>query len=504
MTRDLAGEGELDVPPDPAALIQSMRAFGYSLPSAVADLIDNSITAGARSIDVEFDWDGASSTLAVIDDGVGMDELTLIEAMRLGTRSPLEERAPGDLGRFGLGLKSAAWSQARSLTVLSRRAGGPVVTRRWDLDHVTATGRWSLLSSTTAVGETLAGRLEGSQSGTIVLLERPDRMVGAASSDDEAARERFLASIRRTSDHLAMVFHRFLAGRDSISLRVNEDPVQPWDPFLEENPATQRLPTEDLPFGGRRVHVAPYVLPHVSKLDQASHARAAGPAGWNGQQGFYVYRARRLLVAGDWLGLRRMQQEEHYKLARIRVDLDNGMDEAWQIDVRKATARIPGALQPELNRVAQSTRRRAAEVYRFRGKNIARGEKQRSLSFVWERMTYRGGAHGFRVNRRHPVLVALTGQSDELRNGIESALRLAEENLPVEAIVMEARERPEDRRRVPFAEETSEVDRMLREAHNAMVATGTEPLVALRALAAVEPFDAHPDILQAYREELEG
>src|SRR5439155_3815390 len=135
----------------------------------------------------------------------------------------------------------------------------------------------------------------------------------------------------------------------------------------ENEPATQRLPTEDLPFQARRVHVAPYVLPHVSKLDAAAHADASGSRGWNAQQGFYVYRARRLLVAGDWLGLSRMQQEEHYKLARIRVDLNNAMDEAWQIDVRKAAARIPGPLQPELNRIAQATRRRAAEAYRFRG-----------------------------------------------------------------------------------------------------------------------------------------
>jgi hypothetical protein len=501
---DLAGDGELDVPPAPAALIESMRAFGYSLPTAVADLIDNSISAGARSIDVEFDWDGANSTLAVVDDGGGMDERTLTEAMRLGTRSPVEERAPTDLGRFGLGLKSAAWSQARSLTVLSKIPGGSVVTRRWDLDHVTMTKRWSLLASTTPVGGALAERLAGARCGTVVLLERPDRMVGAARADDDAARERFLASVRRTSDHLAMVFHRFLAGRDSVCIRVNEEPVQPWDPFLEENPATQRLPTEDLPFAGRRVHVAPYVLPHVSKLDQASHSRAAGPAGWNGQQGFYVYRARRLLVAGDWLGLRRMQQEEHYKLARIRIDLDNGMDEGWQIDVRKATARIPGSLQPELNRIAQATRRRAAEAYRFRGKTIARGERQKSLNFVWERVTHRDGAHAFRVNRRHPVLAALTGKSDELRQGIEGALRLAEENLPVEAIVMDARERPDDRRRLPFADETTELARMLRDAHAAMVATGTEPVIALRALATIEPFDAHPDVLQAYREEIEG
>jgi len=494
----------LEVPPDPAALIESMRAFGYSLPAAVADLIDNSISAGARTIDVEFRWDGTNSTVAILDTGEGMNEATLVEAMRLGSRSPVEQRAPTDLGRYGLGLKSAAWSQARNLTVLSRRRGEPILTRRWDLDHVTATGRWSLLSAGSTTAEAMARRLEEEASGTVVLLERPDRLVGDARPDDEGARDRFLGALRRVSLHLGMVFHRFLAGRNRIVIRVNEQPVEPWDPFLEDNDATQRRPTEDLAFAGGRVHVAPYVLPHASKIDRDTHSRAGGEHGWNAHQGFYVYRARRLLVAGDWLGLRRMQQEEHYKLARIRIDLDNAMDEGWQIDVRKATARIPGPLQPELYRIAQATRRHASEAYRFRGKSIARRtDRQSSLSFVWERTTHRGGAHFFRINRRHPVLAALTGGSSDARRLVERALRLAEENIPVEAIVMDAREYPNESRHLPFGQDLTEVAEILREAHRAMVETGTEADVALRALATIEPFESHPQVLQAYKEEME-
>lgn len=492
-----------DVPPDPAALIESMRAFGYSLPTAIADLIDNSISAAASSIDVEFEWDGPSSTIAVIDDGSGMDEAALIEAMRLGSRSPVEQRAEGDLGRFGLGLKSAGWSQARSLTVISKSESSAVNARRWDLDHVTSTRRWSLLSTATGAGASYVQRIAAQHRGTAVLLEQPDRLVGGEAVDDDGARQRFLASVRRTSQHLGMVFHRFLSGRKAIVIRVNGAPVDPWDPFLEEHPATQRLPMERLAFAGRSVIISPHVLPHVSKLQPEAHARAAGSRGWNAHQGFYVYRARRLLVAGDWLGLSRMQQEEHYKLARIRIDLDNALDQAWQIDVRKATARIPGALQPELRRIAQSTRRRASEAYRFRGKAVARAsDRQKTMSFVWERRTHRDGVHAFRVNRRHPVLAALATDSAEVRVAVERALRLAEENLPVEAIVMDAREHPEDRARLPFADDQSEVGAMLRDAHAAMVSTGTEPEAALRALAAIEPFDAHPEIVQALLEEI--
>jgi hypothetical protein len=492
----------LEVPPDPAALIESMRAFGYSLPAAVADLIDNSISAHARTISVEFDWSGRDSTLAIVDDGHGMDEHALREAMRLGSRSPVEQRAISDLGRFGLGLKSAAWSQARSLTVISRAPRGPVLTRRWDLDYVTATKKWLLLPSGSRMADEMAGRLESFDHGTIVLLERLDRVTSDVEVDDDRARERFLAARSATAVHLSMVFHRFLAGRHAISLEINGTPLEPWDPFLEEHPATQRLPAEDLPLGEGKVRVAPFVLPHVSKLTTEAHTMAAGPSGWNAGQGFYVYRARRLIVSGDWLGLRRMQQEEHYKLARIRVDLDNAMDEEWQIDVRKATARIPGALQPEFTRIAQTTRRRAADAYRFRGKRIARDSKHlKSISFVWERVSHRNGAHTFRLNRKHPVLAMLVDA--EQGHHVEQAMRLAEENLPVEAIVMDSRESPDADRSEPFAARGSELLELLTQTHLAMVGAGTSPAVALGALATIEPFNAHPEILEAYRETLD-
>jgi hypothetical protein len=494
---------ELEVPPDPSALIESMRAFGYSLPTAVADLIDNSITAGAGSVDVEFEWKGADSTLAVIDDGAGMDEPTLNDAMRLGSHKPAGPRDPADLGRFGLGLKSAGWSVARSLTVISKSAGDDVRTRRWDLDHVAETGRWSLLTEGSAVAAGLEARVAPAASGTIVLLERADRLVGEAPPDDAAARGRFLGAVSATADHLGMVFHRFLSGRDAITLRVNGVPVDPWDPFLEDQPATQRLPKDTLSLGDHRVRVAPFVLPHVTKMKSGPHTSAAGVRGWNAQQGFYVYRAKRLLVAGSWLGLRRMQQEEQYKLARIRVDLENAADEQWQIDVRKASARIPGPLVDQMRAIAEATRRQAAAAYRFRGKTTARDAERGSLSFVWELISGRNGYRGFRVNRHHPVLENLT-QVPVPADALERVIRLVEENLPVEAIVMETREHPDEIRSRPFDTDAQTVTELLREAHAAVLSTGTSSEAALRALATIEPFDSHPEIVQLYREELEG
>ena len=167
----LAASRSQDVPPNPAALIASMRAFGYSLPGALADLIDNSITAGASTIHVRTEWAGGRPWISIEDDGRGMSEDTLVEAMRLGSRSPREERSPTDLGRFGLGLKTAAFSQALSLTVATHTEGGALAVRRWDLEHVTAQNRWSLLMDGDAIAQPVIDAFAATAKGTLVLLQ---------------------------------------------------------------------------------------------------------------------------------------------------------------------------------------------------------------------------------------------------------------------------------------------------------------------------------------------
>jgi len=488
-----------EVQPDPAALIGSMRAFGYSLATAVADLVDNSISAAAAQIEVRFEWLGKQSTVTILDDGVGMDHAGLITAMRLGSHNPAETRAPGDLGRFGLGLKSAAWSQARGLTVITKRPNQPVLLRRWDLDHVVSSRRWELLSDGGPGAPKIVDELAPRTSGTAVLLEQPDRLVGAAHVDDDGARDRFYRAVASVRLHLGVVFHRYLSGRNPLRLIVNGQPVTGWDPFLESHSSTQALAPERLMLDGRNIEVAAFVLPHQSRLTEAQHDSAAGSAGWNAQQGFYIYRARRLLVAGSWLGLSRTQREEHLKLARIRVDLDNTMDERWQIDVRKATARIPGPLQPDMQRIARAARARAGEVYRFRGKQEARQPgTASSLNFVWQTNRTRDG-RTFTVNREHPALMTLRDRP-ESGAAVETALRLVEEHLPIEAIVMHAQEQPRDIPS-PFGGREREVEEILRSTVLAMTAAGTAPATAIEALAGVEPFADFPQIVQILREE---
>lgn len=477
-------------------MIESMRAFGYSLPDAIADLIDNSITAGASLVEITLHWDGADSWIRIVDDGSGMDAATLTNAMRLGSRNPKETRDPHDLGRFGLGLKTAAFSQASVLTVASRAEGSGLEVRGWDLEHISRTGSWSLLCEETAGDRPALEALGEGVVGTAVLLRRLDRLVGTSDVEDEQAKSHFLRLSEAVELHLGIVFHRFL--ESGLIIKVNERALQAWDPFLASDSASQVLPAERLPFAGEQIEIQPYVLPHHSRLSTEAHRAAAGTRGWNQHQGFYVYRARRLLVMGDWLGLP-FQKEEHYKLARIRVDLSNAMDREWQIDVRKATARIPRELRDELKRVADATRSRAAEAYRYRGKRIAR-QANVDRSFVWSARVNRGTVE-YRIDREHPLIGQALEEAGEGRPALERVLRVVEETLPVQAIVMEAREHP-DGDREPFAGRQREVEGMLRDAFEILVEHGARPGDALARLAGMEPFDSHPELVATISEEV--
>src|SRR6267154_4830291 len=130
-------EDDFDLaPPQAASLVESLRAFGYEVPTALADLVDNSITADARHIWIDFHWDGSDSIITVTDDGNGMTPEGLVAAMRPGSQNPRDDREPHDLGRFGLGLKTASFSQCRRVTVRTRARGSEPATRCWDLDHI--------------------------------------------------------------------------------------------------------------------------------------------------------------------------------------------------------------------------------------------------------------------------------------------------------------------------------------------------------------------------------
>jgi hypothetical protein len=471
--------------PRASAMVESLRAFGYNMQTAIADLIDNSISAGAKNVWLRFCWDGANSHVSIRDDGHGMTETQLIDAMRPGSQSPMMEREPDDLGRFGLGLKTASFSQCRRLTVASRSENHQVVTRRWDLDYVNQVDEWRLLRSPAEGSAEKLNTLESMIHGTIVLWECLDRVVGEAKTNDQKAQDDFFETIEVVENHLAMVFHRFLEKRDRLKIWIGQHPIESWNPFLPDAQTTQFLPVELLTFKDEIVTVQPYVLPHHSKITPDTYKKAAGVNGWNAQQGFYVYRNERLLVAGDWLSLG-YHKDEHYKLARIQVDLPNSMDSDWNIDVKKSRARPPASLKAELKRIARLTRHRAAEIYRHRGKVLAR-ESADKYVFPWDRKLRRGKVF-YAINQEHPLVEAVLNLPTTYQPAIRALLRLLEETVPVQQIWIDNSTEPEKQTHPFDGTPSEEVVEVMVHIYHALRKSGMTEEQARNRILTMEPF----------------
>jgi len=465
MSEEVSSQEYDDAAPDASSMIESMRAHGYTLPTAIADLIDNSIAAECRNVWLRFEWGEGDPWICIIDDGHGLPEEALVNAMRLGSRSPLEERDSRDLGRFGLGLKTASFSQSRRLTVITRPGSGGTFLRRWDLDHLARpeVAGWQLLRSAHRDTGDRACLLDKMERGTLVLLEVLDRVTGetARGQTNRDREDHFLWQLDRVREHLGMVFHRFLTkseGKRRLRILLNDESIEPWDPFLEKHPATQLIGKYSEKLGDHQtpVRVKGFVLPHRDRFESADeHHVAGGPSGWNAQQGLYLYRGERLIIAGDWLQLR-WQKEEHFKLARIRLDIPNSMDHAWQIDVKKSTAAPPAVLREWLKGIAQEVRKIAKEVYAHRGKYGPRKKKPKDHSKPWITVKRPGGEFSYRIDRRHGVLEPLIRSLYESgRDELEALLRLVEETVPVQRIWIDTADN-QDGAALPFAGEGSE------------------------------------------------
>jgi len=486
--------------PRASAMIESLRAFGYNLQTAIADLIDNSISAGARNVWLSFCWDGASSYISIRDDGHGMTEAQLISAMRPGSQSPLKKREANDLGRFGLGLKTASFSQCRRLTVASRSENHAVAIRRWDLDYVNQVDEWRLLRSPAEGSIQKLNDLGPMPYGTIVLWECLDRIVGEVKTDDQKAQDNFLETVEVVENHLAMVFHRFLEKHNRLKLWINHHSVKPWNPFLPDAQATQVLPLEPLTFKGETVRVQPYILPHHSKIDPDTYNNTAGLNGWNAQQGFYVYRNERLLVAGDWLSLGGYCKDEHCKLARIQVDLPNSMDSDWNIDIKKSRARPPALLKEDLKRIAKLTRHRASEIYRHRGKVIAR-ENAEKYVFPWDKKLRRGKVF-YAVNQEHPLVREALSLPENCQPVIRALLRLLEETVPVQQIWIDNSTEPEKQPQ-PFDGTPSEqVLEVMVEIYRALRKSGMTQEQARDRILTMEPFQHFETLVKTLSDQL--
>jgi hypothetical protein len=359
----------VEVIPSAKRMIRSLRDMGYEFAASVADLIDNSVEAKCSTVRITVEWNGVSSYVMIADNGEGMMPEALKEALRFGSERDYED---ADLGKFGLGLKTASLSQCLKVTVASRwnpnRAD--INAFCWDVQHIEATNRWEILSVKAADLPTAARLHLKEARGTVVIWEQLDRLLDYKNPDGEPARKHLMALTRDLEEHVAMVFHRFLSGEvrgKRLTIYVNENKVEPWDPFARSEEHSKKLDAKAFRLEGAKgrgdIIVEPYALPPKDLFSSsAAFNRASGPRRWNAQQGFYIYRADRMIQSGGWCGLR--ATDEHRKLSRIAISFNPKLDDEFKINVPKMRVQLPAAIRNEIENWIRPAVKLAEEVYR--------------------------------------------------------------------------------------------------------------------------------------------
>ncbi len=415
--------------PEAAAITESLRSIGYSIETAIADLIDNSITAGASEISIFGEYKGDNTALYILDNGVGMSEEILWRAMRLGSSSPSESREKNDLGRFGLGLKTASFSQCRKFSVISKH-NGKISGRYWDLDIINSTNEWRLRKD---IDRNYCDILTGFEHGTLIVWEKLDRVI---SDKDKDAEKRFNSKKNSIKKHLGITFHRFIeSGR--LCIKVGGVSVSAWNPFLPDMDFSIKKEIPAVEACSGTIKIKGWVMPHKMYFSEREYKSAGYNKGWTNMQGFYIYRANRLLVAGGWLGLtingQPIRQEHHYDLARICVDISNEHDFDWDIDIKKSKAIPPDYLVKSLESVAQQTRRLAYETYVFRGvPQKTKTSTGKNVIPLWSTAQERNKKLFYSINCDFPLVKdLLLGLDSDKATKLKELLKLLAETIPV-------------------------------------------------------------------------
>lgn len=414
-----------DATPHAAALIEGLRDIGYSLETAISDVIDNSITAEAHRIEIATETYSDEPYIAIVDDGEGMTEDELVAAMRPGSKNPLAARDEPDLGRFGLGLKSASFSQCRRLTVVSRRSG-QTCAAIWDLDDVAERNEWAVQLPDHF--DLIPGIDKLGQKGTLVLWQKLDRLIGGYSHNAAKRAEIINQRIAETERHLRLVFHRFMEDSKPLRLLLNGRLLRPLDPFARKNPATIVDPEETLTLIRGDVEIQSFTLPHHKQMSKTDWEDIGGPEGHLKSQGFYLYRGRRLILHGTWFGLCR--QSELTKLSRVRIDIPNSMDADWKIDVKKSSAQLPPIVRERLKKVIERLLAGSKRTYSKKGQKLVDQERLP----MWHRIQADGQIR-YRPNTEHPAFVDFAESlPPDLRRGFFNCIALVGASLPIETL----------------------------------------------------------------------
>ena len=364
--------------PNPEYLIKSIAEQGYSLETSLADLMDNSISANADKIEILIKMEQEPFTLFIADNGDGMNEDVLKSSMQFPSKSPEEIRHTLDLGRFGLGMKTASFSQTRCFTVLSRKKGTTkFFGRTWDVEFLKKKGKWQLLVNSEeetqelithyqALSGEYLNSFENFKANTIVIWQGLYKFENyLEKTNRQNALKKQISEF--TSDYLSLVFHRFMERKHNpLNIRINNNRIEPFNPFPSISDF-RPIEYKQKNFSTDIIKIEGFVLPSRSIEESQS-----GNSIWTTKnrslmdmEGIYIYRADRLIHFGGWNGL--IKKAPRLQLARLRVEVGNSVDHLLHLNVAKSQVVIPHDLITAFEKYIEELKIQAEREFYNRG-----------------------------------------------------------------------------------------------------------------------------------------
>ncbi len=424
--------------PKADALMGSLRSMGYSFEAAIADVIDNSISAQCTFIKLFFPKTILDTiAVGVLDDGCGMSKDVLFEAMRYGSSDSGQERGDQDLGRFGLGMKSASLSQCKVLTVVSKH-DGEYCSYTWDFNIIQQRKDWLVQehTQTEIKGIPYVNELQNLEHGTLVVWQDFDVL----SKSNEGRIYDALNDIKEPlNKYLGLVFHRYLSdkSKNKITISINNCRVEALDPFLSSHPKTtggkeKTLDIRDSKGVEQLISIIPYVLPYATDLSNKDKKLVGGIEDLRSKQGFYVYRNRRLIIWGTWFNTHR--RWELTKNARVQVDIPNTLDDIWGINIMKQKAIIPKSILRRMSKIVDDVLITSETQQKHRG----RKENPEDLDYIWDRVGGRDKTYYYQINRDSKVYKTIRDKMTETDSVyLDMLVSEIEKNIPIQQIYID-------------------------------------------------------------------
>ncbi|RAJ83612.1 histidine kinase/DNA gyrase B/HSP90-like ATPase [Chitinophaga dinghuensis] len=414
-------QDEVDATPNPEFLIKSIAEQGYTLETALADLIDNAVSKGADKIEILIDTNKEPFVLYLADNGIGMTDDVLRKSMHFPSTSSEYVRAPDDLGRFGLGMKTASFSQTRQLTVLSRSrisSDAPFSSYSWNVDLFAKNQGWKIhknqqkiinekLDQYLLLSKGFLNNFDNYAPSTIIIWDGLYKFENYLEKDRKPALQKEITEI--TSEYLSLVFHRFLERSEKkIKIRINNHLLIPFNPFPEVQTNLRKLERMEKIFKTDTISVEGFILPSSSIQESKDGNPIWTPANKSlmDMEGIYVYRGDRLIIYGGWLGV--IKKAPRMQLARLKVDIGNSVDKYFQLNVAKSLITIPYELQFPFVRYISNLKKNAENEYSNRGTKSS--SKLNTFGEVFLVKTQTSKSIRYEVNENFHLLTVLKQQ----------------------------------------------------------------------------------------------